>query len=452
MLNIKFYKMDIFGIKALKEQNRSLVNSIKALQKFNNATIVSDIRTMIFPNWQSVKEIDAYIIFDDVYSIVSRLATSSAAVKIEAYNETSGEDLPATDPAVKYLKSLTMEQKEQLYTWLLLCGEVFIYKDALRLGPNKRLLKTNFLHPSFMTVIQETNFPYTITGYRYQDTQATFTLMPEEIIYIKYFNPTTRLDERHRGMSPIKALAQRLTRLQANMSASVSQMQNGGVPSIVYDKTPGLDSARQGGGSSINEEVSVLGQRKDSFSRFLRNSDNKGAPYFAAGEMGVLPLGLSLVELDALMQADVDFDKICNAFSISSVLFNNKKASTESNVKEMRKDMYTNAILPNVKRVCDALTVGTRDIFGDNKCFKPDFSDIPELQEDMKQKADGWAALPAIVINEMRVSMGQDESTDPLADKLLIKTGYQLSEDLNMDIEPIEDTANDYGGPNKNNS
>uniref|UniRef100_UPI002B1DF0E1 hypothetical protein n=1 Tax=Enterobacter agglomerans TaxID=549 RepID=UPI002B1DF0E1 len=68
----------------------------------------------------------------------------------------------------------------------------------------------------------------------------------------------------------------------------------------------------------------------DNFGRFLRNSDNKGAPYFAAGEMGVIQLGLSLVELDALVMSDVDFDKICNAFSISSTLFNNKKASTEA--------------------------------------------------------------------------------------------------------------------------
>jgi len=444
--------MDIFGIKALKAQNQLLLNSVKAFRQNNLASSISEIRTMIFPNWQSVREIDAYIIFDDVYSIVSRLATSSAQVEMEAYNDSTGEELPDTDKMQQYLKTLTLEQKEQLYTWLYLCGEVFIYKESLQFGPNKGVLKTQFLHPSFMTVIQQVNFPYTVIGYRYQDTQTTTNFTTEEIIYIKCFNPTTKLDERHRGMSAIKALAQRLTRLQANMSASVSQMQNGGVPSIVYDKTPGLDSGRGSGGSALNEEVSVMGMHKDNFSRFLRNADNKGAPYFAAGEMGVLPLGLSLVELDALMQADVDFDKICNAYSISSVLFNNKKASTESNVKEMRKDMYTNAIIPNVIRVCNALTMGTVDIFGPGKCFKPETSEIPELQADMKAKADGWAALPAIVINEMRVSMGQDEITDPMADKLLIKTGYQLSEDLNMEVEPIDNTANDYGKTNPGNS
>jgi|APGre2960657373_1045057.scaffolds.fasta_scaffold01908_2 phage portal protein BeeE len=444
--------MDIFGIKALKQQNQQLLGSIKALQTFNRGQSIESIRTMIFPNWQAVKEIDAYVIFDDVYAVVSRLATSSAQVDLKCYNELNNEELPPTDPLCAYVRTLTLEEKEIMYTWLYLTGEVFMFKDRVKFGPEKTKLKTPFMHPAFMTVILSDVFPNPIIGYRYQDTQTTFTLDASEVIYAKYFNPTTRYNERHRGMSPLKALAQRLTRLQANMSASVSQMQNGGVPSIVYDKTPGIDQDRGSGGAALNNEVTVMGQHKDNFSRFLRNSDNKGAPYFAAGEMGVIQLGLSLVELDALVMGDVDFDKICNAFSISSVLFNNKKASTESNVKEMRKDMYTNAIIPNLIRMCNAITKGTVDVFGDNKCVKPDIGSIPEMQENMEEKARAWAALPAIVINEMRVSMGQDESTDPMADKLLIKTGYKFADDLNIEVEPIKDEADDYGKPDKEDS
>ena len=444
--------MDIFGIKALRKNNLQLIETVKSLQNFNIGTAVQNIRTMIFPNWQSVKEIDAYNIFDDVYSVVSRLATASAQIPLVGVNDTSEEDLPATDPLNQYLKTLTFEDKETLYTFLGLCGEVFMYKEVLQLGPNKGKLKTYFLHPSFMTVILGAVFPNPIIGYRYQDTQTTFELTADEVIYIKYFNPTTRYNEKHRGMSPIKALAQRLTRLQANMSASVSQMQNGGVPSIVFDKTPGIDSVRGSGGEALNNEVTIMGQHKDNFGRFLRNSDNKGAPYFAAGEMGVIQLGLSLVELDALVMSDVDFDKICNAFSISSTLFNNKKASTESNVKEMRKDMYSNAIIPNIIRVCDGITKGTKLIFGDNKSVRADFDDVKELQDDKKLNAEAWAAMPFIVPNEMRISMGMDTLTDPQADKLYSKSGYTLLDDLNIDVAPLDNQANDYGQTNQEDS
>ena len=444
--------MDIFGVKALKAQNQQLASAVRGLQSMNLQSAVANIRTMIFPNWESVREIDAYIIFDDVYSIVSRLATSSAQVPFEAYDDITDEDLPPTDNLSIYLKQLTFEQKEELYLWLYLSGEVFMYKDAILLGPNKGKLKTYFLHPSFVTLILDPVFPHPIIGYRYQDTQTTFTLEANQVIYIKQGkNPTTLYDQRFRGLGAMKALAQRLTRLQANMSASVSQMQNGGVPSIVYDKTPGIDT-NYGNSQASNNEATVMGQHKDNFSRFLRNSDNKGAPYFAAGEMGVIQLGLSLVEMDALVMADIDFDKICNAFSISSVLFNNKKSSTESNVKEMRKDMYTNAIIPNVKRVCDAITQGTKDIFGEGKCVRPETSEIPELQQDMKDKAQAWASLPAFVPNEMRESMGMDQSNDPQADLLYIKSGYTLLDDLNISVTPIDNTANDYGNNNTGNS
>lgn len=249
----------------------------------------------------------------------------------------------------------------------------------------------------------------------------------------------------HRGMSAIRALAQRLTRLQANMSGSVSMQQNGGTPAIVYDKTPGIDQDRGSGGAAANNEVTVMGQHRDNFSRFIRNSDNKGAPYFTAGEMGVLQLGLTSVELESLKQADVDFYKVLNAYSMPSTEFNSHDSSTESNVKEMRVAMYTNAIEPNVTRVCDGLRKGTAAIFGDNKCIRGDYSKVVVLQENQKDKMLAWAAAPVFVPNELRLAFGQDESTDPNADKMYIKTGYVAIEDLNIEVQPINNEANDYG-------
>lgn len=417
--------MDIFGIKALRKENAQLINAVKALQTTNINAALQQMTTLVFPTWQVYREIESYQLFDDIYSVVTRLAT--AAAKIPFYVcDASGEEIEKGQ-AVDILNQLTYFKRQQLYTYLYLSGECFIYKETYQLGPNRGKMKFHFLHPNYVTLILSSGYPQEIKGYRYQDNNITFTLPYEDVIFIRRFNPTTIMLNAWRGMSPIKSLAQRLTRLQANMSASVSQMQNGGVPSIVYDKTPGL-------------EIGVMGQHKENFSRFLRNSDNKGAPYFTGGELGVLQLGLSLADLDALALADVDFDKICNAYGISSTLFNNKKASTESNVKEMRVDMYTNAVMPIVHLVTDALTDGINmGVYA-----KPDTDHIPELQEDMKMKADAWAALPSFVPNEMREAMGQDLSSDPNADKMYIKTNYVAIDDLNINVDPIDNGQGDY--------
>jgi len=435
----------MFGINKLVKQNAALVETVKGLQTSNNNAILSNISAVVFPTWGVFKEVQSYQLFDDVYSVVSRLATSSAQIHLEGYNEKTDTELPETDNMQVYLKTLTLDQREILYTYLYLCGELFMYKERISLGPNKGKLTTHFLHPNFVSLIISKEFPQKVIGIKYQDTMFNFTLPIEEVIFIKYFNPSVIYTDRWRGMSPLKSLAQRLTRLQANISGTVSQLQNGGVPSIVYDKTPGIDSDRMGGGAAANNEVTVMGQHKDNFARFLRNPDNKGAPYFSAGEMGVIQLGLSNVDLDALAMADVDFDKICNAYSLSSTLFNNKHASTESNVKEMRKDMYTNAIIPNIMRVCDGIKVNTVDVFGPDKCIKPELSEIPELQQDMQAKATAWAALPSFVPNELRRAFDLEDSTDPNANELFIKTGYTMLADAGISVDPVQNTANDYG-------
>lgn len=417
--------MDIFGIKALRKDNSQLIQAVKALQTSNINAALQHMTTLVFPTWQVYREIESYQLFDDIYSVVTRLANSAAKIPFYPVDSAGNEIL--NGPGVDTLSKLNYAQRIKLYTFLYLSGEVFIYKEGVQFGPNRGKIKFHFWHPNYVSLILSSGYPQEIKGYRYQDNNITFTVPAEEVIFIPNFNPTTIMLNAWRGLSPIKSLAQRLTRLQANMSASVSQMQNGGVPSIVYDKTPGI-------------EAGVMGQHKENFARFLRNSDNKGAPYFSGGELGVLQLGLSLADLDALQLADVDFDKICNAFGISSVLFNNKKASTESNVKEMRVDMYSNAIIPKVELVSDALTAGINGGY----IVKPDTDHIPELQEDMKSKADAWAALPAFVPNEMRESMKQDKSTDPNADKLYIKTGYVSMDDLNIDLQQVDNAAGDY--------
>ena len=43
--------------------------------------------------------------------------------------------------------------------------------------------------------------------------------------------------------------------------------------------------------------------------------------------------------------------------------------------------------------------------------------------------------------------MGMDQLDDEMADRLLIKQGYQLADDLEIEVEPIDNTANDYTEP-----
>lgn len=290
------------------------------------------------------------------------------------------------------------------------------------------------MHPSRIVLVLSQSFPVEVVGYRYHDTVngIEFDIPMEDMVYVKMFNPSSNYMDEWRGLSPVKVLARRLTRIQAGEDATVAQLQNGGTPGIVYDKTPGMESG-------------ASGKRKDAFGRFLRNSDNKGAPYFSAGELGYIPLGTPLTDLEVVALANTDFDKICNAFGVSSILFNNKQASTESNVKEMKKEMYTNTILPNIYRVEAVFNKQIVPLIKTKGIIKCDVSEIKELHEDSTKQAAALASMYWLTGNEKReVMMYDQDNNDPLMDKYIIPSGMVLLDDLNMVVPPVDNSANDY--------
>lgn len=412
----------------------ALEMQVKALQTSNLITQFNNFTTQIFPTWQVFKEMRAYEIMDDVYSVVSKIVINAAMIPFYGFNKKDDSDLPDTDKLSLFIETLDFEEKEKLYTFLFLCGEVFAYKEKLDFGVNAGLQKVTFLNPARMVVILSQEFPVKIIGYRYYDSinGYNFDIDIEDMMFIKFFNPTIDHLREFRGLSPVTVLCQRLTRIQSEMDVTVAQLQNGGVPGIVYEKTPGT-------------EPSASGARRDNFGRFLRNSSNKGAPYFSIGDLGYIALGSSLADMDVAALAEIDFDKICNAFGISSILFNSKKASTESNVKEMKKEMFTNTILPNVYRVQAAINkylVPDIKTIGYVKC---DTSDISDLRESSDKQAAALANMYWLTGNEKRAEMFYDQDTkDPLMDKYLVPANFMLLDDLDMVIPPVDNSAGDY--------
>jgi phage portal protein BeeE len=257
----------------------------------------------------------------------------------------------------------------------------------------------------------------------------------EDVIFIKSFNPSSNIHEEFRGLSPVRVLARTLARIRAAEDVTVAQLQNGGGKDIVYDKTPDTDTA-------------ILGQQRDSYSRFVRNRDNTGAPYFAAGEMGVISLGSKLTELEITTLAELDFDHICSAFGVSSIWFNSKSASTESNVENMIAEAYTNTMIPMVQRVEGALNKGLQlgTALAEIKTkgvIKCDTSEIKALQEDQTELVNALAAAWWLTPNEKRTAQMYDQAEDELMDKFLVPSNLVPIDDLLMP-EPLDNTAKDY--------
>lgn len=423
---------------------KNLQQQVKALQRTNLSTAVN-VSTSIYPSWLDVENINTYVTVDDVYSIVSYLAQTAARIpmygyeivddsamkSMKKYSKTSllgkhyqtkaMQDLPEQDRFVEFLNSMSYEDKVMYYTILYVTGELFLYKEVIELGPNAGKVILHPMKGANVIVNISENFPQRVVSYRYFDMGFDGNLSTDEVIHVKYYNPSITNGQQWRGLSPLQVLTKRLTRLNAGMDASVAQMQNGGVPGIVYEKS---DFA-----------IETLGQRKNDFANYLRNSSNKGAPYFAAGEMGYLALGLSLADMDVSDLAGIDFTKLCNAYKFPEILLNNQDSSTFNNVASAEKLLYTNSILPNIYLFRDAIVNGVIPMYavdGLKRTIEIDLSEIPALQEDMKMQADALNAMWWTTPNEKRDMMGFEELLEPMMDQIIIDSGKQLITDLGM--------------------
>lgn len=437
-------------VQALRDQQLSF--SIEKGGNVNRAVAV-------YPTWDVNQINERYSTVDDVYAIIKRLAATCAMIPFYAYTEKKEpgakqaakvlktirydarpwqqkalqikalDDLPEEDPVYELLENPSdtlakFEFYESCFTALFLHGELILFKDRIEVGPNKgKIRKFHMLFSQHVQLLVTQTYPQAIIGYRYIVDGKTImdSIPPEDVIHVRYFNPNySIMGTELRGLSPLRVLKKRLTRVDSNMNVSVSQMQNGGVPGIVYDKIPADETS-----------ITYHAQRKDAFYRYLQEKNNKGAPYFASGDMGYIELGLKLADMDVAEIERIDFKKLCNIWGISAILFNSEAASTESNVKEMRRALYTDACLPNVTRLLAALEMEINKDFTDKKrVIQADISEIPELQENYKDLAQWLNAAWWITPNEKREMMKFDRSDDPMFDQPLIPAGIQTLEDL----------------------
>lgn len=103
-------------------------------------------------------------------------------------------------------------------------------------------------------------------------------------------------------------------------------------------------------------------------------------------------MGLSASDLKLIESGVLTDRQLCNAFGVSSRLFNDPANSTFNNVKEARKDMYTNAVVPALNKLLEDINREWLKQWSekDNKNYslQLDTSSVEALQADQKEEAD----------------------------------------------------------------
>lgn len=394
----------------------------------------------IYPDIKSATLVrDGYSGNDSVFTIVSTTSKKFASIPRSVYKDTEAKNFRI---AQKNLDPLKMRRKaeevanseylrllqrpnpfigsdaffEGIYVSKELLGEAFIWLnrgDDTTTGNaryNIKPLEMYWMPAQNMELICDDYDMWSVLGYIFDNNGVKIRLNKEDVIHWKTFNPNydayTR--EHLRGLSPLKAGLKLLTANDSSKDAMVAMFQNDGAKGVIYNET--LD----------NLTPDQKSQYEAVINRKINNRDIKGAVATMQGKWGYIDLGRTSVDMQLLGAQDVTFQRLCNLWRVSPNLF--IAGQTRDNLREARKDLITNKIMPDSFSLDDELNRMLSKAF-QGQVLVSDFSSLPEMQyelQDMNLILKDMYDRGIINGNEYREQMGWEVSGIPEHDQFFV--------------------------------
>ena len=343
--------------------------------------------------------------------------------------------LERPNPAQSYNAWLT-----ELIAFGKLTGNRYIYGIGPDTGTNVGKFTELYVMPSQVMEIISNGIMEPVSKYKLEY-NGTKYIDASEICHIKDFNPYYDGTGSHMyGQSPLRAGLRSLTTNNEAVQTGVKYLQN--------QTARGLLTSEMG---DINEVQAQ--QLKDKFRRQHQGSDNAGDIIITPNKMSWVNFGLNASDVSLIAQYNASIKDLCNIYNVPVQLLNNTESSSYNNMKEAKKALYQNAVIPELIKIKDELNRWLAPKYGDKLCIEFDFSVIPEMQEETEKIVNQLSKAWWITPNEKRSAMnyGKDEENTQLDDYFipanLIPTNPS---DIDLPIEPIDLDVNKFLGQKKN--
>jgi len=356
--------------------------------------------------------LQAYKMNDAIYACVNMIARTASGIPWCLYRH-SGDKIievakhPLVDFKNQPAKDLSWPKFiEKRFSYYFTSGQCYIRKLK---GSFRRYMETEFLRPDCVRI--RTN-ALGISHYEYTDKGRIILIPPEEVLHSKMFNPENELY----GLSPVEAIARQVDIATLNQAWTISFLEN---------------EAMIGG--KIKSKQSMTEPQKESIKEQIRTEHggvlNAGKWLVLEGDMDAERFPAPMKELDSTPLERLILRKICSVYNIAPELVGDARAKTYSNVKEARKALYTETVLPGLDQFRDELNLWivpdldpTKSLF-----FDYDISDIEALSEDLKQlweRVNSAVDRGVLTRNEGRELLKYGRAKERGADKLMISATY----------------------------
>ena len=362
-------------------------------------------------------------------STINKAALLQKSSLVELQDTELHQLLNRPNPAQSYNSFIS-----ELIAFGKLTGNRYIYGIGPETGSKVGKYSELYVMPSQIMEIVSGGIMQPVEKYKIEY-NGTFEIPASEICHIKDFNPYYDGSGSHLyGQSPLRAGLRTLTTNNEAVQTGVKYLQN--------QTARGLLMSEEG---DLNEVQAQ--QLKDKFRRQFQGSDNAGDVIITPKKLSWVNFGLNASDVSLIEQYNASIKDLCNIYNVPVQLLNNTDASSYNNMKEAKKALYQNAVIPELLKIKDELNRWLAPKYGNKLCIEFDFTVIPELQEEADKVVDQLAKAWWLTPNEKRsvMSYGIDEENETLNDYYipanLIPTKVV---DVEVENEPLDLDVNKF--------
>lgn len=374
-----------------------------------------------------------------VYSVIDRVDKMRKQARLRLMQRDSTGKVKEVDKhdLLKFTKRVnshttTDDFISEHLIYYLTVGENFIYKPKISSGVDKGKVIEMFTLPVTDVEIIEGDFLNPVKGYRLE-TNTDMPFLPEEVYHAKMFNPNYRKERSMHGLSPLRAAARTVSRLNEGEITQLKQLQNQGAPYILTreQQVGAQTQSRLTDAQILDLQEKVKKSSKD---------NHRGLPLILKDKFSKLDLGQKLADLELIESSAAGVIALCAVYGLPPELFGYGQ-KTYNNMATARKSAWTDCIMPNldvVAQVFNATTIYGTPYETENLFWDFDYSEVEELQEGLKEMVE-WMKKAGWSLNEVRVATGKPKIDNPLADEPIVNMGEAFLSDFSADLDGEKD-------------
>ena len=282
----------------------------------------------------------------EFFSIVDKIAKDCSAVPIQVLRNDEEIEEGELYQAINFPNSEQSRQQlwYEIFVYLLSTGDSFIWREKESLGFVSTSMKTLPCQNVEVVKSKEDSILATVEKYKFEYGQERVDILPEEMIHLRYFDPSSRGRALNDGLSPMQAGAAVLLASNNLQIAEASIFENRGTSAII---------------SAGKAEIPMMPKDQKNIDKGLNNrmggAHRTNSVITTSGDIKVHQLGMSSSDMKLLESKMEHLRQICRLFGTPSILYGDPKASTYNNMKEAMKAHYSGAVLPNVELLLSAL-------------------------------------------------------------------------------------------------